>query len=331
MIGAGGPYPSSQAAGITATRMPAAGGWSVRSAMVSGTRRAAGGFALIELLVVTGIVAALSAILLPALAAGRERARQSACASNMRQTAQAVLMYSGDFDDRFPSGLGWMDDERVWAGEGWAGQCRQYLSAASALACPDDPSRPEGAADSVVSYAYNINLVAVPGAGDQEYAPAPPGEGHAALSCPARTVMLFEVTGVLANVADAREGAGPGGAPGRNFSASANGLDHRLYAQRDWRTRIQNQYATGYLGGRVPPDPASTQYEAPEGRHSAGSSFVLCDGHAHWFRGAAVSSGLNALAPTCLQDNRGGAAGCGGPFRAAGAEAPRPAITFSIR
>ena len=37
-------------------------------------------------------------------------------------------------------------------------------------------------------------------------------------------------------------------------SASANGLDNRLYAQEKWYTSIDNKYATGYLGGRLPPD-----------------------------------------------------------------------------
>jgi prepilin-type N-terminal cleavage/methylation domain-containing protein/prepilin-type processing-associated H-X9-DG protein len=54
------------------------------------------GFTLIELLVVMGIIAALIAILLPALSSARVAARTAACASNMRQLGQALLMYAND-------------------------------------------------------------------------------------------------------------------------------------------------------------------------------------------------------------------------------------------
>ena len=62
------------------------------------------GFTLIELLVVISIVALLVAILLPALAAVRERANQVVCASNLRQCGIAVLTYSNDNGHYVPPG-----------------------------------------------------------------------------------------------------------------------------------------------------------------------------------------------------------------------------------
>jgi prepilin-type processing-associated H-X9-DG protein/prepilin-type N-terminal cleavage/methylation domain-containing protein len=51
-------------------------------------------FTLVELLVVIGIVAALIAMLMPALSYSRAHARSVACQSNLRQWAAAVLAYA---------------------------------------------------------------------------------------------------------------------------------------------------------------------------------------------------------------------------------------------
>ena len=59
-------------------------------------------FTLIELLVVIAIIAILAAMLLPALSAARERARQSNCAGNLKSLGLALNLYRDSFDGYWP-------------------------------------------------------------------------------------------------------------------------------------------------------------------------------------------------------------------------------------
>jgi len=60
------------------------------------------GFTLIELLVVIAIIAILAAILFPVFAKARESARGSACKSNLQQIGKAMMMYTQEFDEKYP-------------------------------------------------------------------------------------------------------------------------------------------------------------------------------------------------------------------------------------
>jgi len=78
-----------------------------RSCTTECDRRGAG-FTLIELLVVIAVIAILAALLLPALAQSKEKARSINCLSNLRQLGLTALLYADDEVDSLP----W--SERHW-------------------------------------------------------------------------------------------------------------------------------------------------------------------------------------------------------------------------
>jgi len=82
---------------------------------------------LIELLVVIAIIGILAGMLLPAIAAARERARRTRCMANVSQISKALKMYSMDHNEAFPNRL--------------KTSMKEYANNPALFVCPSDSAR----------------------------------------------------------------------------------------------------------------------------------------------------------------------------------------------
>ncbi len=243
------------------------------------------GFTLIELLVVIAIIAILAAILFPVFAQAREKARQSACASNVRQIGIAFMAYAQDYDETLP--LGNYPNPVTTDNIGWQYQIDPYIKAnfpdqvgtaagksLSIYVCPDFVST---SADSRPSSSYHTNrayfgtletLVAL------QY--RIPAATLAQVKSPAQDIFLVE-------------GADPPGT-GAQCTWTEGADDPATYATYGNRMK---ECINRYLVGRQ--------------RHSAGSNYLLGDGHVKWFKAPSPGYTVSGTNYTPIRSDTGAA------------------------
>jgi len=239
------------------------------------------GFTLVELLVVIAVIAILAAILFPVFAGAREKARAATCLSNMRQLGQAIDLYRGDYDGKYPiavipSPLGraelGMDLQTMWSKliqpylrSGFSGQY-QTQRYSGVLHCPNDSRNDAFAQHFGHGPSYGINSWFKEGSDDSL--------AHR----PSETILLAEKRGLVPIerfIWWKRPWPGIPPPPGfrvEDIEAEINAIGAAEIEVPYWTPDLEVQMQDYEAAG------LQTR------RHSGGSHWLYVDGHARWAR-----------------------------------------------
>ncbi|MEO6908353.1 MAG: DUF1559 domain-containing protein [Abditibacteriaceae bacterium] len=223
--------------------------------MISHTKNKGGAFTLIELLVVIAIIAILAAILFPVFARARENARRASCLSNLKQIGLGVMMYTQDYDERYPTEVD--PGPSRWAG---------MVNFTDGLTDPTKVNWLSG----IYPYTKSWQVLICPSATDTTYNPGPDirPNGNNRNSYEGNNVIFRYGTGL-------NQAA---------IIASANTIiAHEVGSTVDstYLRPFLDPSGGPYGGGYVYP------YEGTA-VHLEGSNFLFCDGHAKWWKDSAV-------------------------------------------
>ena len=116
------------------------------------------GFTLVELLVVITVIGILVGLSIPIIGKASVKAKQTKCASNMRQIGIAMMTYAGENNYRLPETSHTTGASQLQ--EAWITVLRPYLANVDEVRiCPADPLGPERLAAGGTSYILNSFLV----------------------------------------------------------------------------------------------------------------------------------------------------------------------------
>jgi prepilin-type N-terminal cleavage/methylation domain-containing protein/prepilin-type processing-associated H-X9-DG protein len=218
-------------------------------------------FTLIELLVVIAIIAILAAMLLPALAKAKERAKKTLCLSNLKQMGFAMHMYADDNDGFIPRGTDANQGE-------WYTRLAAYLGSkstndfdrAKVFLCPSHPDKRQ-------LIAYIVNAWGFSSGTDKTGTQLKPGSKLSAVQRPAETGYIFDV----------ESGAGA--------VVVTSNLFNQGYA--DFWSTIHLPYTFAGGGAKVVPNPSRRIAAA---RHGDGPNMLFFDSHSGWKKGVKITT-----------------------------------------
>ena len=246
-------------------------------------------FTLIELLVVIAIIAILAAILFPVFATAREKARQTACASNLKQIGIAMVQYYQDYDEFLPMG-----DSNAGGNAGvclaaypaplfnnslnqiqpmWMGYIYPYTKSTDIYYCGSGPTAKDSTnwtaakinnAQIAYGYTYNPEVLLQP------FLTSPAGGGNA----------TFNVDCSIASGAVPVESVSKIGSPATVVMLADRGESDRA-SMPDVSPGITAHTAMSVtlVGSSTPGNAQGTN---PASRHSGGANMMYCDGHVKW-------------------------------------------------
>ena len=228
---------------------------------------------MIELLVVIAIIAILAAMLLPALAKAKEKAKATQCLSNMKQLQLCYNMYCNDNNDSLPpnaSSGGMLTSVNSWV-QGDAqvdvtpdnikkGLFYQYNQQPGIYACPS-----------------NLKTI-----------PAPIGTPNVAPGTPlpqTRTCAVnFALGGSTAanNYTVGQKLTAPGGGAITGLSKYNQIITPPVAQMIVFVDENENQVGDGAFG--INPAPDDSWWELPGTRHNKGATFSFADAHAEYWK-----------------------------------------------
>jgi len=260
-------------------------------------------FTLIELLVVIAIISILAAVLFPVFASAREKARQAACLSNLKQIGLGMAQYEQDNDDTVPCGYA-----HYGYGSGWGGQIYAYVKSDAVYVCPDDTNP-----NDVFTYAMNTDFVSYTTTNPATPIPAALSQ----FTSPSQTVELFEVINcgfttttpkpagwTVAYEAVHNDTYSPSGT-GNDRDMNLHGLNdgHIVTPITETATSLKynmglpaNECLENTLGSGCVQDfstvnGTNSYYWSATGVHNSGANYLMADCHAKWVLPTKISAG----------------------------------------